>query len=101
MITLFVAGLLGWVMWRYNAKRNPTPSQLSHNTFLEVAWTVIPILILVVMAIPSFRLVYYVFDRTPDADLTIKVTGHQCTGNTATPTTATSTSPATSFRTTS
>ena len=76
VITLFVAGLLGWVMWRYNAKRNPTPSQLSHNTFLEVAWTVIPILILVVMAIPSFRLVYYL-DRTPDADLTIKVTGHQ------------------------
>jgi cytochrome c oxidase subunit 2 len=76
LITLFVAGLLAWVMWRYNAKRNPTPSQLSHNTFLEVAWTVIPILILVVMAIPSFRLVYYL-DRTPDADLTIKVTAHQ------------------------
>jgi cytochrome c oxidase subunit 2 len=76
VITLFVAGLLLWVMWRYNAKRNPAPSQLSHNTFLEVAWTVIPILILVVMAIPSFRLVYYL-DRTPDADLTIKVTAHQ------------------------
>src|SRR5580692_115276 len=76
VITLFVAGLLGWVMWRYQAKRNPTPSQTSHNTFLEVAWTVIPILILVVMAIPSFRLVYYL-DRTPDADMTVKVTAHQ------------------------
>ena len=76
LITLFVAGLLVYVMWRYNAKRNPTPSQTSHNTFLEVAWTVIPILILVVIAIPSFRMVYYL-DRTPDADLTIKVTGHQ------------------------
>jgi cytochrome c oxidase subunit II len=76
VITLFVAGLLLWVMYRYNAKRNPIPTQTSHNTFLEVAWTVIPILILVVIAIPSFRLVYYE-DRTPDADLTIKVTGHQ------------------------
>ena len=76
LITLFVAGLLGWVMYRYNARRNPTPSQTSHNTVLEVAWTVVPILILVVMAIPSFRLVYYL-DRTADADLTVKVTGHQ------------------------
>jgi len=76
LITLFVGGLLVWVMWRYNAKRNPTPSELSHNTTLEVLWTVIPILILVVMAIPSFRLVYYE-DRTQDADLTVKVTGHQ------------------------
>ncbi len=76
LITLFVGGLLVWVMWRYSAKRNPTPSQTSHSTVLEVAWTVIPILILVVMAIPSFRLVYYE-DRTPDADLTVKVTAHQ------------------------
>jgi len=76
LITLFVAGLLGWVMYRYNSQRNPVPSQTSHNTFLEVAWTVIPILILVIIAIPSFRLVYYL-DRTPDADLTVKVTGHQ------------------------
>ena len=52
------------------------PSQTSHNPVLEVAWTVIPVLILVVMAIPSFRLVYYE-DRTFDPDLTIKVTGHQ------------------------
>ena len=76
LITLFVAGLLGWVMLRYNARRNPTPSQTSHNTVLEVAWTVIPVLILVVIAIPSFRLVYYE-DHTQHADLTIKVTGHQ------------------------
>lgn len=76
LITLFVAGLLLWVMWRYNAKRNPTPSQTSHNTVIEILWTVIPILILVVIAIPSFRLVYYE-DRTPDADMTIKITGHQ------------------------
>ncbi|WP_158922037.1 cytochrome c oxidase subunit II [Acidisphaera sp. S103] len=76
VITLFVAGLLVWVMVRYNAKRNPIPSQTSHNPILEVAWTVIPVLILVVMAIPSFRLIYYQ-DRTPDPDMTIKVTGHQ------------------------
>jgi len=76
LITLFVAGLLVWVMWRYNARRNPVPTRTAHNTVLEIAWTVIPVLILVVMAIPSFRLVYYE-DRTRDADLTIKVTGHQ------------------------
>ena len=76
LITLFVAGLLGWVMYRYNAKRNPVPTRTAHNTVLEIAWTVIPVLILVVMAIPSFRLVYYE-DRTLDADLTVKVTAHQ------------------------
>ena len=76
LITLFVGVLLIWVMWRYHASRNPTPSRISHNTFLEVAWTLIPILILVGIAIPSFRLVYFE-DRTFDAALTIKVTGHQ------------------------
>jgi cytochrome c oxidase subunit II len=76
LITLFVAALLVWVMWRYNARRNPVPTRTSHNTVIEVAWTVIPVLILVVMAIPSFRLVYYE-DRTRDPELTIKVTGHQ------------------------
>ncbi len=76
VITIFVAGLLGWVCYRYSEKRNPTPSQTSHNTLLEVAWTVIPVLILVVIAIPSFRLVYYQ-DRTEAADMTIKVTAHQ------------------------
>ncbi len=76
LITLFVAALLVWVMWRYNARRNPVPTRTSHNTVIEIAWTVIPVLILVVMAIPSFRLVYYE-DRTRDPELTIKVTGHQ------------------------
>ncbi len=76
LITIFVGALLGWVMYRYNAKRNPVPGHATHNTVLEVAWTVIPVLILVVMAIPSFRLIYYE-DRTFDPDLTIKVTGHQ------------------------
>ena len=76
VITLFVGGLIVWVMIRYNAQRNPQPSQTSHNTILEIAWTVIPVLILVIIAIPSFRLIYYQ-DRTPDPDMTIKATGHQ------------------------
>jgi cytochrome c oxidase subunit II len=76
IITIFVALLLVWVMYRYNARRNPVPSRTSHNTLLEVAWTVLPVLILVVIAIPSFRLVYFE-DRTNAADMTIKVTGHQ------------------------
>ncbi len=76
LITLFVGALLAWVCIRYNEKRNPVPSQTSHHTGLEIAWTVIPVVILVVMAIPSFRLIYYL-DRTPNPDMTIKVTGHQ------------------------
>ncbi len=76
LITIFVGALLVWVMVRYNATRNPVPSTTSHNTTIEVLWTVIPVLILVVIAIPSFRLVYYL-DRTPDPDMTIKVTAHQ------------------------
>jgi cytochrome c oxidase subunit 2 len=76
IITLFVGALLAWVCVRYNEKRNPVPSQTSHHTGLEIAWSVIPVLILVVMAIPSFRLIYYL-DRTPNPDMTIKVTGHQ------------------------
>jgi cytochrome c oxidase subunit 2 len=76
LITLFVAVLLAWVCYRYNAKRNPVPNRISHHTGLEIAWTVIPVLILVVMAIPSFRLIYFL-DRTPDPDMTVKVTGHQ------------------------
>jgi len=76
VITLFVAGLLVYVMFRFNSKRNPVASRTSHNTVIEVLWTVIPVLILVVIAIPSFRLVYFE-DRTNTPDMTIKVTGHQ------------------------
>jgi cytochrome c oxidase subunit 2 len=75
-ITVFVAILLAWVMWRYSAARNPVPSRTSHHSLLEVAWTVIPVLILLVIAIPSFRLIYYE-DRARDADLTINVQGRQ------------------------
>ena len=76
LITIFVAGLLGWVLYRYSAKRNPVPSRNSHNTLVEVLWTVLPVLILVIIAIPSFRLVYFE-DRTHDPALTLKVTAHQ------------------------
>jgi cytochrome c oxidase subunit 2 len=76
VITLFVGALLVYAMWRYHERRHTTPSQTSHNPILEIAWTVLPVLILVVIAIPSFRLVYYE-DRTPDAAMTIKATGHQ------------------------
>ncbi len=83
-ITVFVGGLLAWVMFRYSASRNPVPSTTSHHTGLEIAWTVIPVLILIVIAIPSFRLVYYQ-DRTQEADMTIQVTGRQWFWNYAFP----------------
>ena len=76
IISLFVLALLGYVMVRFNEKANPTPSRTTHSTVLEVAWTVIPVLILVVMAIPSFRLLTHQL-VLPEADLTIKVTGKQ------------------------
>jgi cytochrome c oxidase subunit 2 len=76
VISLFVLGLLLWVMIRFNAKRNPVPSKISHNTALEIAWTLVPILILVVIAIPSFKLLYFM-DKAEKADMTLKVSGHQ------------------------
>lgn len=74
-ITVFVLGLMVYVMLRFNAKANPVPSKTSHNTLIEVVWTVIPILILLVIAVPSFRLLYD--QATPEADMTIKATGYQ------------------------
>jgi len=75
-VVVFVAALLAVAIYKFNAKRHPVANRVSHNTLLEVGWTVLPVLILVVIAIPSFRLVYFE-DRVRDADLTIKVTGHQ------------------------
>jgi len=68
--------LLLIVMFRFNARANPTPSRTTHNTLLEVLWTVIPVAILVVIAIPSFRLLFFQLN-TPQADLTVKATGKQ------------------------
>jgi cytochrome c oxidase subunit 2 len=76
LITIFVLGLMLYVMWRFHHTRNPVPTRTTHNTFIEIAWTVVPVLILVGIAIPSFRLMYYM-DRAADADMTIKVTAHQ------------------------
>jgi cytochrome c oxidase subunit 2 len=76
LISVFVLALLIYVVVRFHESRNPTPSMVTHNTVLEIAWTIIPILILVVIAIPSFRLLYY-GDKAQDAAFTVKVTGHQ------------------------
>jgi len=76
IITLFVLALLVIVVIKFNAKANPVPSRTTHNTLIEVAWTLIPVLILVTVAIPSFRLLFLELD-IPKADLTIKATGKQ------------------------
>jgi cytochrome c oxidase subunit 2 len=76
LIAIFVLGLMIYVMARFNEKRNPNPSRTSHNTVIEVAWTVIPIFILVAIAIPSFRLLFAQYDF-PKADITITATGSQ------------------------
>jgi len=76
IITLFVLALLITVMVKFNVRSNPTPSRTTHNTLIEVAWTLIPVLILVSIAVPSFRLLFLQLDL-PKADLTIKATGKQ------------------------
>ena len=76
VITLFVTALLAWCIVKFNRKANPDPSKTTHNTMIEVVWTVVPILILVVIAIPSFRLLYEQLE-IPEADMTVKVTGYQ------------------------
>jgi len=74
LITLFVMLLLIYVMVRFNAKANPVPSKVAHNTTIEVLWTIIPVLILVVIAVPSLRLLYEELE-IPPADMTIKAIG--------------------------
>jgi cytochrome c oxidase subunit 2 len=75
-ITAFVLVLLLIVIVRFNARANPTPSRTTHNTWLEIAWTLIPVMILVGIAIPSFKLLFLQLN-TPDADITVKATGKQ------------------------
>jgi len=76
VITLFVLALLIVVVVKFNARANPVPSRTTHNTLIEVAWTLIPVLILVGIAVPSFRLLFLELD-IPKVDLTIKATGKQ------------------------
>lgn len=75
-IVAFVMFLLAYVCIRFNAKANPVPNKFTHNVLIEVLWTFIPIVLLVVIAIPSFKILNYV-ENSPKADLTIKVVGHQ------------------------
>jgi cytochrome c oxidase subunit 2 len=75
-IALFVLVLLATVAVKFNARANPVPSRTTHNTFIEIIWTVLPVLILVAVAVPSFRLLFYEL-KVPAADLTVKVTGKQ------------------------
>jgi cytochrome c oxidase subunit 2 len=75
-IVAFVLVLLLIVIFRFNSRANPTPSRTTHNTLLEVAWTAIPVIILLSIAIPSFKILFFQLN-TPPADLTVKVTGKQ------------------------
>ena len=75
--SLLVLGLLLWVVVKFNRRSNPVPSKTSHNTVIEVIWTVVPVLILVVIAIPSITLLARQYDSPPEDTLTIKVTGYQ------------------------
>ncbi len=75
-VVLLVSGLLAYVVFKFNAKANPTPATWSHHTPLEIVWTLIPVLILVLIALPSFTLLFYM-ELSQKADVTVKVTGHQ------------------------
>jgi len=76
LITLFVTGLIFWVIFRYNAKRNPEPATFTHHTPIEIAWTVVPILVLVLIGAYSLPILFRQ-QEIPQADLTIKAIGNQ------------------------
>ena len=76
VMSVFVMGIMAYIFIRFNAKRNPVPQKFTHNSLIEVLWTVIPVIVLVAIAIPSFRLLYFM-DRTDEAEMTIKAIGHQ------------------------
>jgi cytochrome c oxidase subunit II len=75
-ISAFVLVLLLIVMVRFNARANPTPSRTTHNTPIEIVWTIVPVIILAVIAVPSFRLLFVEL-QVPHPDLTVKATGKQ------------------------
>ncbi|MCK6417327.1 MAG: cytochrome c oxidase subunit II [Alphaproteobacteria bacterium] len=75
-IVFFVLALLLFVIIRFNKRANPVPAKFSHNVLVEVVWTVIPVIILIVIAIPSFKLLYFL-DRTAEPEMTLKLTGYQ------------------------
>jgi cytochrome c oxidase subunit 2 len=75
-ISVFVLGLLLYIYYRFNSVRNPVASTTTHNTLIEILWTVIPVVLLIIIAIPSFRILY-VSETIPESDITIKATGNQ------------------------
>lgn len=75
-IVIFVVFLLAYVCVRYNAKAHPVPNKFSHNITIEIIWTLIPVILLIAIAIPSFKTLYYM-EHTPKADLTVKAVGYQ------------------------
>ena len=77
VISIFVLILLAWVVFRYRQSANPTPSKTSHNTLIEVIWTVAPVVILLVIAVPSIGLLADQYKPAPKDALTVKVTGYQ------------------------
>ena len=75
-IVVFVLFLMLYIIVKFNAKSNPTPSTTTHNTLLEVVWTVLPIVILMVFAVPSMKLLFFM-DKAQNPEMTLKITGHQ------------------------
>jgi cytochrome c oxidase subunit II len=75
-ITIFVLGLLIYIVLRFNKRANPVPAKFTHNVLIEVIWTAVPVLILIVIIVPSFKLLYYT-DRVENPEMTLKVTGNQ------------------------
>ena len=84
LIVIFVLGLMAYIAYRFSAKNNPVPSKTTHHVGLEVVWTILTIIILVGIAIPSLKHLYFA-DRTPDAEMTLKITGNQWYWNYAYP----------------
>ncbi|RFC64294.1 cytochrome c oxidase subunit II [Fulvimarina endophytica] len=76
-ITIFVAGLLAWCVFRYRAAANPNPSRTAHNTTIEVIWTLAPVIVLLLLAIPSFQLLTNQYNPPREPELTVKATGYQ------------------------
>jgi cytochrome c oxidase subunit 2 len=75
-IVIFVMALLAYVCYKFSAKRNPIPQKFSHNVKLEIIWTIIPVIILMIIAVPTFRTLYYV-EKIENAEMTVKVVGYQ------------------------
>ena len=76
VIVVFVTGLLAYVVWKFDARRNPTPARFTHNAAIEVVWTAVPVMILVAIAFPSLNLLYKQME-VPEAEVTIKAVGNQ------------------------